>query len=85
MPNLHVYIYLLTMLSLPETPSGVCEKFLQGYHAVRRSDRFGLGLSTGLVIEHVLMKSIKSYGGLTRGRVWVMSMNACAGTNEAMQ
>ena len=68
-------------------------KYLEGYHAVRRSDRFWAGLSSDLVIEQVLMRSIKTDGGLTRGKgitenqrlVWVMSRPACASTNEAMQ
>ena len=33
---------------------------------VRRSDRYWSGLSFDLVIEQVLMRSIKSVGGLTR-------------------
>ena len=33
-----------------------------------RSDRYWAGFSTDLVIEQVLMRSIKTTGGLTRGR-----------------
>ena len=40
----------------------------QGYHVVLRSDAFWAGLSTDLVIEQELMRSVKSVGGLTRGR-----------------
>ena len=51
------------------------------------------GLSTDLVIEQVLMRSIKSTGGLTRGRglgstqrtLWLLSMPACSEVHEAMQ
>ena len=60
---------------------------------VRRSDRLWAGLSTDLVIEQVLMRSLKTSGGLTRGRdfteqqrlIWLLSMPACAETNRAMQ
>ena len=64
-----------------------------GNHVVRRSDRFWAGLSTDLVIEQVLMRSVKSTGGMTRGRgmselqrtLWLLSMPACAEVNTAMQ
>jgi hypothetical protein len=36
--------------------------FKSGLHVVRRSDRFCTGLSTDLVIEQALMRSIKSIG-----------------------
>ena len=67
--------------------------FCNGYHVIRRSDRYWGGLSTDLVIEQVLMRSIKSTGGLTRGRglgssqrtLWLLSMSACSEVHEAMQ
>ena len=43
------------------------QQFQEGLHVVRRSDRQWAGLSTDLVIEQVLMRSIKTSGGLTRG------------------
>ena len=60
---------------------------------VRRSDRLWAGLSTDLVIEQVLMRSLKTSGCLTRGRgfteqqrlIWLLSMPAYAETNRAMQ
>lgn len=60
---------------------------------LRRCDRFSGGLSTDLVIEQVLMHSVKSAGGLTRGRgmgdsqrtQWLLSMPACADMNVGMQ
>ena len=66
---------------------------MEGYHVVRRSDRFWAGLSTDLIIEQVLMRSIKTHGGLTRGKgmtenqrlAWVLSMPVCASINETMQ
>ena len=87
------YIYLQIMLRLPETHPDAHRKFMEGYHVVRRSDRFWAGLSTGLIIEQVHMRSIKTHGGLTRGKgmteaqrlVWILSMPVCASINETMQ
>ena len=87
------YVYLQIMLRLPETHPDAHRKFMEGYHVVRRSDRFWAGLSTDLIIEQVLMRSIKTHGGLTRGKgmtekkrsVWVLSMSVCASINENMQ
>ncbi|CAG2217708.1 unnamed protein product [Mytilus edulis] len=60
---------------------------------MRRSDRFWSGLSSDLVIEQVLMRCIKTTGGLTRGRgmtdaqrsLWILSMPQCIQMNEALQ
>lgn len=51
------------------------------------------GLSTDLAIEQVLMRSVKTADGLTRGRgieesqraLWLLSMPSCAEVNQAMQ
>ena len=56
----------------------------QGYFTIRRSDKFWSGIWTDMTIEQVLMRSIKTSGGLTRGRgmkpsviaKWVRSMPA---------
>ena len=87
------YIYLQTMLDLPKTHPDVHQKFLEGYHVVRRSNRYWAGLSSDLIIEQVSMRSLKTDGSLTRGRgmtetqhaTWLLSMPACAAFNEAMQ
>lgn len=87
------YIYLQMMKDLPKTHHIVHEHFLNGNHVVRRSNRYWAGLSTDLIIEQVLMRSLKTSGGLTRGRgftevqrlVWLLSMPACAKVNQAMQ
>ena len=71
----------------------VYRDFVSGFHVVRRSDHFWKGLSADLVIEQVLMRSLKTSGGLTRGRsfteqqrlIWLLSMPACAETNQVMQ
>lgn len=81
------------MSNLRDDHPAVYRDFVSGFHVVRRSDRFWAGLSTDLVIEQVLMRSLKTSGGLTRGRgfteqqrlIWLLSMPACADTNRAMQ
>ena len=89
-----LYIYLTQMLALPETHPHIYEHvFQRGLHVVRRSDRLWAGLSTDLVIEQVLMRSLKTSGGLTRGRgmderqrlIWTLSNPVCAEYNSAIQ
>lgn len=88
-----VMIYLKMMQSLSKDSPGVHQQFCRGLHVVRRSERYWAGLSTDLIIEQVLMRSVKTTGGLTRGRgmtenqrlVWLLSMPACAEVNNSMQ
>lgn len=86
-------LYLQMMLELPSTYPDLYVKFAdEGYHTVRRSDRFWGGLWTDLVIEQVMMRSLKSRGGLTRGRgvtesvllSWIHSMHGCASVHNSM-
>ena len=64
-----------------------------GYHVMRRSDRFWAGLSSDLMIEQVLMRSLKSSGGLTRGRgfgdvqrtSWLLAIPACGEVSASMK
>ena len=81
------------MLNLEMTHPDIYELFEKGYHTIRRSDRLWAGLSPDLVIEQVLMRSIKTVGGLTRGRgmndlqraICLLSKPAVAEVNRAMQ
>ena len=69
--NLYVksaHVYLQDMLELEQTHPNLDAAFKSGLHVVRRSDRFWCGLSTDLVIEQALMRSIKSIGGLFNTR-----------------
>src|SRR6218665_2204937 len=67
-------------------------KFENGY-VIRRSNQFWAGLSSDLVIEQTLMRSLKTCGGLTRGSglsdeqraLWTMSTPISAQYNAAMQ
>jgi len=87
------YLYLMDMMNLSTDHPDVSEAFSQGLHVVRRTDRYWAGLSTDLIIEQVLMRALKTSGGLTRGRgmtdnqrsLWVLSMPACSEMNAAVQ
>jgi len=86
-------LYLQLLCDLEERHEWLYSMFNDnGYHTVRRSDRTWAGLSTDLVIEQVMMKSLKSRGGLTHGRgmtesvrlQWVHSMHKCADVYAAV-
>ena len=86
-------LYLQSMSNLCDDHPAVYRDFVSGLHVVRRSDCLWAGLSTHLVIEQVLMRSLKTSGVLTRGRgfteqqrlIWLLSILACAETNWAMK
>ena len=81
------------MMALKDTHPKVYQDYQEGHHVFQRSDRYWAGLSQDLVIEQVLMRSLKTSGGLTRGTgfgerqrlVWLLSMPACAEISSAMQ
>ena len=85
-------LYLQQMMHLSETHPDVYKDFMAGHHVIRRSQRFWAGLSCDLTIEQTLMCSLKSTGGLKRGRgmgelqrlVWLLSMPSCAAVNQWM-
>ena len=81
------------MANLPNDHPVLHQHFVGWIHVARRSDRAWAGLSTDLMVERVLMRSMKTSGGLTRGRgmtvqqrlTWLLAMPACAEVNRAMQ
>lgn len=86
-------LYLQQMLQLDKTQPWLFDLFQnKGFHSIRRTDRYWAGLSTDLIIEQVMMRSIKSIGGLTHGRgmsdgvrmTWVKSLHRCAGVNSSL-
>ena len=87
------YIYLSQMQNLKATYPDIYAHFMRGHHVVHRSDRLWAGLSMDLAIEQVLMRSVKSTGGLTRGQgmgeaqrtQWLLVMPVCAEYNNDMQ
>ena len=62
-----VYLYLQAMSQINMTHPGLYKHFMNGLHVIRTSDRLWAGLSPDLMIEQVLMRSLKTSGGLTRG------------------
>ena len=86
-------LHLQNMLDLNASHSWVYQQFTEGrLHTIRRSERFWAGLWGDLIIEQVMMRSIKSTGGLTRGRgvtestrqLWLGSLHRCADVHNAM-
>lgn len=87
-------LYVQQMKSLASNPmtESVNAQFESGNHSIRRTNRFWAGLSTDLVIEQTMMRSIKSRGGLTRGRgmhetsreTWLATLSTCAGVRAAL-
>ena len=86
-------LYLQMMQDFPKTYPEIHKAFIKSqYHTIRKSDRFWAGLWTDLVIEQSMMRTLKSRGGLTRGRgmaesvtlIWIHSIHACAGIHSAM-
>lgn len=81
------------MCELEETHPDVHSLFAAGYHVVRRSNKYRAGLSTDLSIEQILMRSLKTIGGLTRGRgmseyqrsLWLLSSPICAEITQSLQ
>ena len=80
------------MERLSTTNPNIYTLFQEEYHVIR-SDRHWAGLSTDLIIEQMLIRSLKTSGGLTRRRcmsesqrtVWLLSMPACADVSQAME
>lgn len=60
-------LYFQMMRELPDKHPWLYQKFSEGHHCIRRSDRYWSGLWTDLCIEQILMRSMKARGGLTRG------------------
>lgn len=85
-------LHLQNMMELQDNYPWLYEQFSQyGFHTVRRSDKFWGGLWSDLIIEQVLMRSLKSRGGITRGRgisesvriTWINTMHRCASVHDA--
>ena len=86
-------LYLEKMDKLEETHPTVYKQYMEGLFVLRRSDSYWAGIFSDLYIEQVLVGSIKSVGGLTRGRgflestslIWLLSTPACGEVHKAMQ
>ena len=86
------YLYLQNILNLHTLNPEVYAVCSSGNFVSRRSNRFYAGLSD-LMIEQVLMMSLKTRGGVTRGTglselqrtKWILSMPVSSRYNLAMQ
>lgn len=87
------YLYLQSIQNLEKNNPTVFRMFKEGFHVIRRSDKFWAGLGSDLVIEQTLMRSLKSTGGLTRGSgmteeqrsLWTLSSPVSSEYSYAMQ
>ena len=87
------YFYVQEMSELETKHPDVFRKFINGFHVIRRINKFWATLSFDLVIEQTLMRSLKSTGDLTHGSgmneeqrsLWTMSMPITSEYNNAMQ
>lgn len=79
------HLYLQDMAKLKETKDQqTFENFKNGLFTVKRIDKFNSGTWPDMIIEQTLMKSMKSGGGISRGRgtqesvftKWVDGMHA---------
>ena len=61
-------VYQQHMVNLKKEHTDIHQHFDDGLHEIRRSDRPWAGLSSDLIIEQVLMRSMKTSGELTRRR-----------------
>ena len=60
-------IYLQMKVNLEHTHPWFYQRFAVGLFVVRRSERFWAGLRPDLTIEQIMMRALKSRGGLTLG------------------
>ena len=81
-------LYLQQMLELETQYPWVYSMFNDNsYHTVRQSDKFWVVLWADIIIEQVMMHSLQSKGGLTRGRgisKTVRTMWICSSHHKAM-
>ena len=59
------YLYLQDMTMLETINRAVIRQFRKGLHVVRRTGKYWAGLGCDIVIEHTLMRTLKSNGALT--------------------
>ena len=70
------------MSQLEEQHPDIYQQFQECLHVVRRSDLLWAGLSTDLVIEQVLMRSMKTSGGLTSHILFLHAILGCDTTSQ---
>ena len=86
-------LYIQEMSALEKKHPNVYKKFQDGFHVIRRTNKFWAGLNCDLVIEQTLMRSLKGAGGLTHGSkmteeqraLWTMAAPVMSEVNSDMQ
>ena len=87
-----VWLYLQRMQELKQEDPVGYKMFAEGYATIRRTDKQYGGIPSDQIIEQLLMRALKTRGGLTRGRgltevqqaVWLLSRNVCAEVTNAV-
>ena len=87
------YLYYQTLNNLEHINPEVLRYFKAGGFVARRSQRDWAGLPCDLTIEQVLMRSLKTSGGLTRGTgfsdvqrsIWLLSKPVCSNFTQRME
>lgn len=64
----HIYLQQMMKLETVMSPAEYHQFVNKGYFTVRRSEKFWSGIWTDMTIEQVLMRNMKTAGGLSRGR-----------------
>lgn len=88
-----IQVHIQQLVDLRYSNADVYDQFLKGQFIAHRTIKRWGGLSPDLIIEQVLMKTIKSNSGLTRRRgmdedqrqLWVQAMIPASEMNDAMQ
>ena len=87
-------LHLQTMFRLEYDSPWLHRQFKEnGFHCVRRSDKYWAGLWADLTMEQTMMRSIKSLSELTRGRgmneglrnLWIRTLHSCSEAEQAMR
>lgn len=89
----HLYAQQMTDLEHRMSEQEYVKFTTHGYFTIRRSNRFWSGIYTDMCIEQLLMRSLKSIGGLTHGRgitentlsLWILAAPACVEVAKAIE
>lgn len=88
------HLYVQDMIQLDNcTENDSIKKFKEGFFTIRRSNKLSCGTWSDIIIEQSLMKSMKTNGGIARGRStqesvlskWVYGMHAMNSVCEELE
>ena len=89
----HLYVQQMEELSMKMNAEEYEQLTQKGFFTIRRSDKLWAGIWSDMTIEQVLMRSLKSSGGLTHGRGvtectlarWVLTLPLCMHVSNAIE